>query len=67
VSAFVALDGVSHAYGGESSGTVAVDDLTLVERGEFAAVVGPSGGDKSTLMKFATGLTCRRKRSSRCR
>jgi NitT/TauT family transport system ATP-binding protein len=54
--AFVALDGVSHAYGGVG-GTLAVDGLSIkVNRGEFAAVVGPSGCGKSTLMKLATGL-----------
>jgi NitT/TauT family transport system ATP-binding protein len=56
MAAFVALDGVSHAYGGPG-GTLAVDALTIaVEEGEFAAVVGPSGCGKSTLMKLATGL-----------
>ena len=54
--AFVALEGVSHAYGG-AVGAPAVEGLTLsVNRGEFAAVVGPSGCGKSTLMKLATGL-----------
>lgn len=56
MTAFVALDAVSHMYGG-SSGTLAIDGLTLcIGRGEFAAVVGPSGCGKSTLMKLATGL-----------
>jgi len=56
VSAFVALDGVSHAYGG-STNAPAVEGLSIaIEKGEFAAVVGPSGCGKSTLMKLATGL-----------
>jgi NitT/TauT family transport system ATP-binding protein len=56
VSGFVALDGVSHTYGGEG-GTLTVDGLSIaVAEGEFAAVVGPSGCGKSTLMKLATGL-----------
>src|SRR6266550_7467388 len=56
MTAFVALDDVSHAYGG-TGGTLAVDGLSIhVNRGEFAAVVGPSGCGKSALMKLATGL-----------
>ncbi len=56
MTAFVALDGVSHAYAGVNS-ALAVDGLSIaVESGEFAAVVGPSGCGKSTLMKLATGL-----------
>jgi NitT/TauT family transport system ATP-binding protein len=56
VRAFIALDGVSHAYGG-SVDAPAIADLSIqIEEGEFAAVVGPSGCGKSTLMKLATGL-----------
>ena len=56
MSAFVALDGVSHAYGGLTDAP-AVEGLSIaIEEGEFAAVVGPSGCGKSTLMKLATGL-----------
>jgi len=73
-SGFVALDGVSHRYGGIQAGpdnVVAVQDLSLsVGRGEFAAVVGPSGCGKSTLMKLVTGLQfpyAGRRRSFRCR
>ena len=50
MSAFVALDGVSHTYG-QKGGAPAVENLTIaVEEGEFAAVVGPSGCGKSTLV-----------------
>jgi NitT/TauT family transport system ATP-binding protein len=56
VTAFVTLDGVSHAYGGATNAP-AVEGLSLaIQEGEFAAVVGPSGCGKSTLMKLATGL-----------
>jgi NitT/TauT family transport system ATP-binding protein len=56
VTAFVALDGVSHAYGAATNAP-ALEGLSLaIQEGEFAAVVGPSGCGKSTLMKLATGL-----------
>jgi NitT/TauT family transport system ATP-binding protein len=56
VSAFISLEGVSHAYGAPT-GPPAVEGLSIdIEEGEFAAVVGPSGCGKSTLMKLATGL-----------
>ena len=56
MSAFVVLDDVSHAYGGNIE-TPAVEGLSIsINEGEFAAVVGPSGCGKSTLMKLATGL-----------
>ena len=56
MTAFISLDGVSHAYGA-AKGAPAVEDLSIaIEEGEFAAVVGPSGCGKSTLMKLATGL-----------
>ena len=56
MTAFVALEGVSHAYGAATNAP-AVEALSLaIAEGEFAAVVGPSGCGKSTLMKLATGL-----------
>ena len=56
MSAFVALEDVSHAYGGDTTAP-AIEGLSIrIEEGEFAAVVGPSGCGKSTLMKLATGL-----------
>jgi NitT/TauT family transport system ATP-binding protein len=56
MTAFVSIDNVTHAYGGDS-GVVAVEKLSLsIAEGEFAAVVGPSGCGKSTLMKLVTGL-----------
>ena len=56
MAAFVALENVSHAYGGDTA-SPAVDGLSIsIDEGEFAAVVGPSGCGKSTLMKLATGL-----------
>ncbi|MBK5926914.1 ABC transporter ATP-binding protein [Rhodobaculum claviforme] len=57
MSHFVELDNITLRYGGEDTGTVALEGATLrVARGEFVAVVGPSGCGKSTLMKALSGL-----------
>ena len=54
--AFVDLDRVTLAYGGDG-GTLAVRDCSLrVEQGEFSALVGPSGCGKSSLLKLVAGL-----------
>src|SRR5947209_3626302 len=53
----VDLDRVSLRYGEDADGTLALHGTTLqVRDGAFVAVVGPSGGGKSTLMKVVTGL-----------
>jgi len=52
----VVLSGVRFAYPGRAEAPV-LDNLTLSAReGEFLAVLGPSGGGKSTLLKLLAGL-----------
>lgn len=50
---------VTMAYEDESTGTskVVLDDVSLsIGRGEFACIIGSSGGGKTTLLKMANGL-----------
>ena len=52
----VSLSGVRFAYPGRS-GPPVLENLSLSAReGEFLAVLGPSGGGKSTLLKLLAGL-----------
>ena len=49
----MAFDGVSFAYDGAD---VLSDVRFTVARGDFASVIGPNGGGKSTLLRLALGL-----------
>ncbi|MCJ2088463.1 ABC transporter ATP-binding protein [Methylobacterium sp. E-005] len=52
----VRLDAVRFAYGG-SAGAPVLENLSLsVEEGAFVAILGPSGGGKSTVLKLLSGL-----------
>jgi len=51
--AAVEIHGLSFSYDGER---VIEDADLVVERGEFATVVGPNGGGKTTLLKLILGL-----------
>ncbi len=49
----VRLEGVDFAYDGEP----VLEDASLrIDRGDFAALVGPNGGGKTTLLKLILGL-----------
>ena len=51
--AVIEWEHVSFSYGS----VVAVEDVSLcIHHGELAAILGPNGGGKSTLIKLALGL-----------
>jgi NitT/TauT family transport system ATP-binding protein len=53
----VAIRGVSHRFGADAGGTLALDGIELdVADGQFVAIVGPSGCGKSTLLSLVAGL-----------
>ncbi len=55
--ALVVLQGVGKTYGSGAAQTHAVVDLSMtVQRGEWVAVMGPSGHGKSTLLQMIGGL-----------
>lgn len=55
--ALVVLQGVGKTYGSGAAQTHAVVDLSMtVRRGEWVAVMGPSGHGKSTLLQMIGGL-----------
>ena len=54
---FVEIDSVDVVYSGADGGVKALQQASFsVPEGGFAAVVGPSGCDKSSLMRLVTGL-----------
>ena len=51
------ISGVSKRYGTQAHGVLAVADVTLqVREGEFVAIIGPSGCDKSALFNIVGGM-----------
>lgn len=50
----IAVEHVSFSYGGDS---VAITDASIsIRQGDFACIVGPNGGGKTTLLKLIVGL-----------
>jgi len=56
--AFLTLEGVSKGYGAPGRRTEVLANVYLsVDRGEFLAILGPSGAGKTTLISLIAGLT----------
>ena len=57
VDPFVELQKVTHTYGRGDKRVHALDATDLrIEKGDFIALVGPSGCGESTILKLVTGL-----------
>lgn len=53
MSDVIELTNVSKIYGFGNATTVALDEITLtVQKGEFVAIMGPSGSGKSSLLNI---------------
>ena len=53
MSNVIKLEEVSRIYGFGNATTVALDEISLsVEKGEFVAIMGPSGSGKSSLLNI---------------
>ena len=65
--AILAIEGVSHRFGADGAGVLALENIDLeVPDSQFVAIVGPSGCGKSTLLSLVAGLRPPSKGTLRC-